>query len=109
MIVNKLADQSIDKSDSNFVLKQVKIKAKELYEQWSDLQVSLIHKKIKENLVLNIFLLFFLKQQAFKIPKKQRIEERKEHEREVNVVNDNNFDKKVIKGKNYYANLYLLK
>lgn len=42
------------------MLRKLKVKAKDLHDEWSSLK------------------------QAFKIPKKQQIEERKEHERELN-------------------------
>lgn len=70
-VVDKLVDKIFDNAYEKFqenpnfkelfdLLDDIKEKAKSLYEEWSNLK------------------------QAFKIPKKQQIEERKEHERELN-------------------------
>ena len=53
-------DETQQSDELSYLAKQLKQTSNELYEEWSNLK------------------------QGFKIPKKQRIEERKEHERELN-------------------------
>lgn len=66
-IVDVVFEDSERKNDQNYnyfcsCFSKIKSKAQDLYTEWSNLKV------------------------AFKIPKKQQIEERKEHEREVNEL-----------------------
>ena len=63
---------------------------KELYEKWNNLKVYKIQINLNQlRKLIKIFTNLTNKnnQQAFKIPKKQRIEERKEYERELNNSN----------------------
>ena len=64
-LVNKSVDLANNKSSTASTASKLKAKSIEMYDEWSNLK------------------------QSFKIPKKQRIEERIEHERELNSSSDN--------------------